>query len=883
MTYPSITIQNQLTIPVIAFDSFNDDIADKSLANYFGKLTQVGTTIAPGGSQTLQPIHGPLSVYIIYDTNNNPIKRVTTLGTAEQSFQVTPSDVTIISDTNKFISFVKNTPSDPVASGFHALIKDGKATPAQVNAFFQATTAYKDCTFISYMLVMTTLARTPDTAAQPIPQKAYSLSALCSYLGVNWPSELPDIAVTDFSCTNENDVIKLHGTVDISKITFGDGIGANVLSILPATTARVAIIFNYSTSLAFLNTTLQFQLKNMAIPVGDGSTINIDKPTLILTVAPLFKFVVFEVKAIIPFTLFNSPTINADVAMTIDNVEAEIGVVLEEPNATLFTPPAMKGVHFDSVGVGMGVFFKPPGYALGLQGAFHIGEAGSVQLDDDTFVVVCNLEGEVPNPVYISFYVPRMNLNDVITMFTNTSSNINLPVSIRDLSFKWAENPMEPVTLPDGSLAAMAYGFSGDLNFFGLSFYGDVEIDMNSGLNGTITMDPFTFGPLSLTGDGKGVAMKVDAQGNPIRNNFIPKTASDKAMIQQATTQQWIKPGGPEMTISTSGSPYFTLGANLKFLEFNDSISSVVDSNGITFDISFPMTKMHCVLKDYQNFTGAFSYGPDFMIPLPSIAGIDLGSIHFQTTINGAVGVSVSGTDIVFAFSGGFSFFGLSPSVGPVALDINFTSITQVFSAIEQWIIDNATSLFGSLYANARAWMVAIDNNVILPLENDAQYVVSTLAGAYGQSVQEVGQLLQGTEYAMEDVANALTQTFGPSADAVAGALVTAYNASQEEVAAALNAAGYTVDQIGGALVSAFNATENEVGSVFKYMGFGALTAAQAIQSIFSAAPDAINSILSQAGYAASDIENAFNQMGDDFKDYAEKTWHAITHWDDWN
>jgi hypothetical protein len=882
MAYPTVTFQNQLSIPVVIYDSFNNEDQAENLANYFGTLTQVGTTVAPNSNVTLQPIHGPLSVYIIYDTNGNPVKRVYTLGSADQSFQVTPADAAVIASTNDFVSFVKNSPSDAVASAFQALIKDGKATPTQINTFFQNTTNYKNCTYISYMLVLTTLARTPASSTQSIPDKSYSLSALCSYLGVTWPSELPDIAVTNFSCSNNNDVVRLGGTVDLSKVAFADGVMVNVLSILPQSTVRVAIIFNYSASLAFLNTTLEFFLNDISIPVGGGTSINIDKPTIILTVAPIFKFVVFEVKATIPFSLFGSPTINADVAMTIDNVEAEIGVVLEEKNATLFTPPILKGVHFDSVGVGMGLFFKPPGYAVGVQGAFHIGDAGSVALDDDTFVVVCNLEGDVPNPVYISFYVPKMDLSEIITMFTNSSANIGFPISISGLSFKWIENPMEPVTLPDGSLAAMAYGFSGNLDFFGLSFYGDAEIDLNNGVNGTITMSPFTLGPLSLTGDGKGVTIKVDSQGNPIKNNFIPKTAADKEAVRNATNKQLVPPGGPEMTISTSGSPYFTLGANLKFLEFNDSISSTVDNQGITFDISLLTTRMHCVLKDYQNFSGAFSFGPDFTVPLPSIAGFNLGSIHFQATINGALGVAVSPNEIDFSFSGGFSLFGLSPSVGPVNLDINITSITQVFDAIEQWIIDNAESLFGGLFADAKAWVNAVNTSLIQPLENDAAHIVQGLAIAYGKTAQEVGVLLNGTNYAINDVAAALKNTFSAPAGVVAGALVSAYNATQAEVAVALNAAGYAASEIGDALISVFDATESEVATAFSTIGLSAVAAASAIQSVFSATPDVVNTVLQQAGYAESEIENAFNTIGGAFADFAQSTWSTITHWDKW-
>ncbi|HEX8530219.1 MAG TPA: hypothetical protein VF646_09355, partial [Cytophagales bacterium] len=553
MAYPTVTFDNQLSIPFVIYDSFNQNEEDKSLANYFGTLTQVGTTVAPGTTAEIAPINGPASVYIVYDTANNPVKRVAIAGDKPKTFPVTQADVDVITLTEQFIQFLKDKPDDPVAASFQALIKDGTATYSQVNAFFKSTADYPACTYVSYMLVVTTLARTPESESLPVPQKTYRLSTLLHHLGVSWPASLPDIAVSNFTCADDNDLVRLSCDIDIRGITFKEGVLDNILTFLPETKVRANLFFNHAPGLGFLSTTLEFSLDHIKIPVGKHDSVTINQPTVILSITPLFKFVVFEVKATMPFSLFGGPTFNADVAMTIDNVEAEIGVVLQGNNHTLLTPPGMKGVHFDSLGVGMGLMFHPPSCAIGVQGAFHIGSAGTVGLDDNQFVVVCSLAEAVPNPLYISFYVPKLTLAEAITAFTNTASTLDFPVSMRDLSFKWAENPMEPVTLPDGSLAAMAYGFSGYLDLFGLGFYGDVEIDITKGLKGNITMSPYHLGPLSLSGDGKGVSIKVDAKGNPIRNNFIPTTAAEKAAVDNAGTKQFIAPGGPSMTVSTSG------------------------------------------------------------------------------------------------------------------------------------------------------------------------------------------------------------------------------------------------------------------------------------------------------------------------------------------
>jgi hypothetical protein len=550
----------------------------------------------------------------------------------------------------------------------------------------------------------------------------------------------------------------------------------------------------------------------------------------------------------------------------------------------------MKGVHFDSVGVGMGVIFEPPSFALGVQGAFHIGNPGDVKLDDDNFIVVCSLIEDVPNPLYISFYVPQMNVSDVITMFTNTSNSIDFPISISDLSFKWIENPMEPVTLPDGTLAAMAYGFSGNLDFFGLNFYGDVEIDLTNGLTGNITMSPFTFGPLSLTGNGKGVSIKVDAQGNPIKNNFIPKTAADKLAIQNATTKQLIAPGGPSMTISTSSSPYFNLGANLKLLDFNDSIDATIASDGITFDISLLTTYMHCTLKDYQNFSGSFDFGPDFTISIPPILGFNIGSIHFQATINANLSVSVSNSQIAMSVGGGFNLFGLSPSIGPFELDINISSITQVFNAIEQWIISNVTSLFGSFFTDANAWINSINGAIIQPLENDAKYLAQGLATAYQQTINEASDLLKDTSYGIDQVANALQSVYNAGPDALASALKYAgYGA--DDVARGLNSAGYDVNQVASSLhnigyglqvvalaLNAVGYSMQGAAEALKYIGYGAQDVASALSTAFGAIPGVVNTVLQQAGYAVNDIKNAFESIGGDFASFASSAWDTVSH-----
>ncbi len=105
MTYPKITIKNSLKDSVVVYDAFQNDAKDKNLSNFFGTLTSI-SNVAADGSEVFEPIHGPLSTYIIYDGKYNPIKRVFTIGTKAESFTVTDADVAIMTSTNAFIKLL---------------------------------------------------------------------------------------------------------------------------------------------------------------------------------------------------------------------------------------------------------------------------------------------------------------------------------------------------------------------------------------------------------------------------------------------------------------------------------------------------------------------------------------------------------------------------------------------------------------------------------------------------------------------------------------------------------------------------------------------------------------------------------------------------------
>ncbi len=838
--FPIITVQNKLDVPFVFYDSFRDADAAEGATTVFGTLTPLAT-LPPGASQTVIPIHGPVSAYFAYNTDGSPLAREVTMGDAPTTFVIDHKDSKRIDETGRFVDFILANPGDSLATSFNPLLTDPQA-PRKINAFFADQPPYKDCTYVSYLMVVAARARKPG---QSVENASYSLSALCNSLGGIWPPEFPDITVTNFRCSDTNDTLILGGDLELSSLPFDPISAPFIRSLLPATTAEATFRFHHAFDLGALGTKIELVLPAMTLVPG----VELKKPTISLDINPLFKFVVFSVKATLPFSLFGSPTFDANLSLTIDNLEASIGIVIDGEHGSLLTPPVMKGVHFDEFGVGMGLFFEPPGYVLGVQGKFHIGDGDRiVALDDDTFTVVCRIEGDVPDPLYIAFYVPKMQLGDIITMFTDSNVDLGLPITITDLSYHWSREALEPVILPDGTLSKPGYGFSGGLDLFGLSFYGEHEIDM-TGLKANLTMAPFSAGPLAISGNGAGVTIKVDANGSPIRNTHLAKTRELRDAIANAATKQLVAPGGPSLTIDTGSSPFLSLGASIGLFDvINDSVSATVASDGITWEQDCGAVlreKMRCTLSDLHHFSGAFEYGLDLIIPLPTIAGFSLGSIPLKATFNGTLAIDTSdASDLKMTVGGGFDFEGLSFSIGTIPIDVHTGKLGDLISTIGQYILDHAKDLFAAIIGDVGKWAQLVFKGLIIGVTA----IADGLKTAFGKTAAEVAGIMGAAGYGIDVAATAIRNAFGASAQEVASALQDGYHEAAKGVATALKGAGYAVSEV-----------------------------SQALSSVFSLSPSDINGLLQDIGFPASAIEDAFKNLGGEFSDFAHHTWDKVS------
>ncbi|KAM0260028.1 hypothetical protein ACHAPA_010474 [Fusarium lateritium] len=800
MSTTTVSFTNSLNFNVQVYDSFSP----QDTSNYFGTLTLLATVPA-NSTAPVKLIHTTSVLIASNAKTNSPLARFVYLPRFETGpFAVGEVDVNAMAQTMDFIAFITSNPQDPLTVAFNTLWQDqSKPLVAPVTNFFAQHPTYASCTFATYMMGITYTAEQPVSKTMPMDQAVYSLSSLVISMGGAWPSGCPDITVTKFTCNTSNGVLAIQAEVDLSVLPAkSDEALKFFMSLFDSKQLQIAISINYTIGPGLAGTELAISLDAMQVPCGDLGTMTINNPTVTIDINPLYKFVTFEVAGSIPFDIFDKK-FDANVTMTIDNLEASFGVEVDGDDTTLPTPSLMKGVHFDSFGVGIGIFFEPLGAVVGLSGQLHIGDAASgaqAMFDDDSFVVICQLEDEVPNPLYVSFYVPQMQLTDVITIFTNSQCPLEVPVSFKDLFFQWSENPIKPVVLPDGTLSPMGYGFKCCADILFLSFYGDVAIDLQDGLKAEIEMAPLSLGSLfKLEGNGKGITVKEDAADNSINNNQLAITAAEQKVIKDATTQQLVAAGGPVLKIQTSTSPYLYLNASVSLFEIvNEQLTAEITSTAITFDLEFTSiltSNMTCTLNGLDNMSATFEYGIDQNISLPTINNVSLGSIDLDVTISAHLGIASTPSSICVTVGGSFDFEGANLTIDDFKVIASISTLSDILAAIVSQIEQDGLNIFSNLLSTAAQWAGKVAQDVITAVDS----VASVLHNVWDKSASEVASIMKTAGFNAQDIASGLKDFFNLGPDEVHG-LLRQIGFSNKEI-------GAVFQEFGGPLFGPFAST----------------------------------------------------------------------------
>ncbi|NEO40005.1 MAG: phage tail tape measure protein [Moorea sp. SIOASIH] len=872
----TLTFDNQLNQEVVVYSSSSD--GSQTGLDYLGTLTQL-IEVAAQKSQPYTPGDDSVIVFIVANQkDDSPIVRFQyfSFEVPETPYEITQADVDSMTQSYAFVQYMLYHMDDALIKQFDqtwdtdVAAKDATKLIDDINAFFAGTTDYKKCTYVSYSMAIAHYNReltTKEKGVSTNPEK------LVDDLGFAPLPFFPELTIKDvhFKTETKEMALALWGTLhlsDIPGIPGWDNVANWFDKIDP-----VCLIVLSPLNLEFA---YYFTTKTWNIPISSSKSLKLTKPELKLSYSPIFKFGLIELIGDLSFKLWDTDY-DATLSATLDSEELNFAVDLKSEN--MFTCPIAKGFHVDEFGIEMGMFFKPAGFDFGVSGKFHIGEESqNIQLEDDEFAVVLNIQGEAVEPMYLSFYVPKLDINELVEIFTNTSPNINIPVSLSDLSFYYAP---DAVVLPDGTLADMGLGCSAAIDLFGFDFYAMFKITFGTGIAIDAQCNPIKLGSIvSITGDGKKVTQNVDKNGNPIKNNEIATKSADRQQ-PSGTPKTLVNAGGPVVHVSSSASPYVHMDIDARFLDVvGEKIVADIGNSGVTFNLKkdglITSDSISFTMKSWEHCEASFTFGIDKEIPLPFT-----GNLHLQTEVETDVTVQYKSNTVAIIADIQFLFEGLQYTLASTEIDVNILKLSDLISKIENKIESTIKNLFGDLWNDGKELATKVGtwvkSNIITGI-NDLMAVFKD--SPFNLNAKDSADVMNSLGYGADVIATGLKDVYGESmndaavimkgvgvaGDATVKGLSSAYNASTQAIAEACHYAGYGVDEVAKGF--------NELGTATDVVG-------DALKSTYNLSKDAAESALKQAGYAADAVSSWTSSAFKTVSETAKKVVHYLdpSHW----
>ncbi len=664
------------------------------------------------------------------------------------------------------------------------------------------------------------------------------------------------VAVLDFAAAHDARARNLQSIVGGSQLVVQASIGSAGFSLYIALAGQVAI------------------------PGAGSSKLVLSSPMVRITFA---GEVVFQLSGALNFVLDGTP-ISATASMIIDESEAQVTVNVAADHGVLAPPPGVKGLHFKQFGIEMGVFFEPSGLDLGLEGEVVI---GPTPRPPDTFAIVLELIEEIPNPLYLSFYVDELDLGQIVTLFTNQAA----PGVLHELSMVRGENlsfrrSEEPVLLPDGSVAKPGYAVSGTIRILSFSGHGDLAITLTDGVKGSLQLAPLHLGSvLSVTGDGQAITrneQQTNGQWSAVSNNTIVR-----AVPPRSTRKTVVVPaGGPIIAVNCLQSPFLHVSLRVSLFDaVNESVEVTIATDGFAFALSFDVSgieKFHlaCTLKSYEDL----SAHADMVMALDAeigpihVLGIDVGSLHLDTNASAAMAVTLTPQGFSLDLSGSFRVMGQGLTLPTVSLSAAPASLSELPAAVIARIREEADALFGGLFSDATRWAGMIGSGIVtgvsdvagtlkhafnITTDADAANLmklakvpvaaaITGLESAYGSTRHAAVKAVAGAHYALDDIASALN----------------GLNVAGADAAGMLEGAGYTAQAIAPLLRNVFKLNDNNVLTrTLRSAGYGPDQIATGLKLGLAASDEQARYYLDAAHYTAAEIGSAIRSAYGDAPD----------------
>lgn len=712
---------------------------------------------------------------------------------------------------------------------------------------------------------------------------ARPINPLATGMKLQLSTGLSLVAMIDLGASSDPVIGNLRTIVGTSKLALQVAIGPSSLSLfagLPGT---------------------------IGIPTGTGSKLTLSDPTIRIDLGAVPSF---QVSGSVGFSISGTP-VHATARLLLSAIQAQVAMTLAADQGALPAPPGIKGLHLEEFGISLGVFFTPPAVDLGVQGRFRIGEEQALR--PDQFAFVLQIIEEVPNLLYLSFYIDKMDLGQAVTLFTDGSepdvvSSLEI-VKASNLSFHWSEMP---VVLPDGTVAKPGFGFSAAIDILSFGAFAELEVG-DEGLHGMAEMAPINLmGVLQVTGDGKGMYRsyeEVDGVWKQVDNDSVIRSIPARPTRRDAI----VAAGGPVIQFNSVSSPFVHISCEVSlFDKLRESVEVTVASSGLTFALSYDIAgiekfDMHCTLSaDKFEADARFGFHLDASIGPIRVAGIDMGSIHLSAGFDAAIKVAIDGSRFALELGGGFSFSGIGLTLPTLTINVPFASLGSLPGYAIAQIQQFADEIFASVLSDVGRYAQMIADGIVtgvtdlaatlksafnvtaeeaaklMKLANQsAEAVAAGLRNAYGETAEAAATMIRGAGYAANQVASALGSGYGLAADGAAaamrgagyaagevgGALNSAYGTTTAGAASALRGAGYAASEVATGLNQAFGAGAGEVAGLLKGLGYNAMDAVAALNAGIGVGSEAVSGVLRGAGYEADEIggvlNNAYGATGD--------------------
>ena len=662
-----------------------------------------------------------------------------------------------------------------------------------------------------------------------------TLSGIVKELGISYPSGFPDIQVSDVEFTNESiDKEKISATISLEDLINASSAFQLLKRILPDQySAKVEVEAGLSSGFGLKITFDDFRIP---LPENNGY-FPVKQPLLAMDFNPSSGSWDVQLMGSTALNILGK-NIEATLDGIINETEANLGLDVIDKESFLFTPPALKGVHIKEIGGEVGMFFEPPGLDLGFTGQCYIGHQGKIPLDDDRFALVMDIQEESAEVKYLSFYVPRMDVNQMLEIFTDQNERIETKLSLSELEFFYAPSG---VLLPNGDTSPDGISGRCAIDIVNFGFYGFFKKGSGKDISMDFECDPIHIkrnghNLLKVTGNGKGIKQKVDKNGNPIKYNKIKNDEDPnqplQSLIDTAAEHTLVKAGGPKLQLQTKSSPYLNASVHVQLLDIiSEDLDAHIGNDGFQFIFNSRAFKTqggaNVSLLNRNEFSANFFFKFNNFIELPDI----LGQFKLDFSAQAFLDATYKKGKIKLTAQAFVNRTGKDISVGPFEVAANIHTISDLIAKFAKEVEKHGEEVFEDFVHDAEKWAkYAFDDVITVNKE-----IAKVLKDFYKKSAKDAAKIMKNA---------------GAKIDYVAHGLKNMYKLSSTDASKAMKYAGYKA---------------NDVAKAFKKVGYSILDTAKSLHNVYGVSGDALIKSLGAAGYASHEVKDLTHKVKDFF------------------